>query len=47
MSLRDYAIIGVVAAVAMLHGGWRIAIWYGAVPCNHACYWCGKPLEVK
>ena len=37
MSLRDYAFIAVVASAAVLYGGWRIAIWYGAMPCNHAC----------
>jgi hypothetical protein len=42
MNIRDYAIIGVVAAAAVLHSGWRLAIWYGFVPCSHACYWCGK-----
>jgi len=27
--------------------GYWSALRAGAVNCNHACYWCGKPLGVK
>jgi hypothetical protein len=25
----------------------HVAIRSGSMPCNHACYWCHRPLEVQ
>lgn len=47
MRARDYAIIGVAIAIAAAHAGWRLSVWYGVLPCFHACYWCGKSLAEK
>ncbi len=45
MTLRDWAIVAVCAVAVSLNACWRAAVWFGALPCNHHCYWCGKPLE--
>lgn len=33
-SFREASIIALVV--------WRVALWYGILPCSHSCYWCGQ-----
>ena len=38
--------IVLVAIACLFVIGYWSALRAGAVHCNHACYWCGKPLGV-
>lgn len=47
MKPTHLVILAVLAAAGFANGCVRLAVWYGFAPCNHGCYWCGKPLEAK
>jgi len=47
MKPTHLVLLTALAAMCLAHGCWRVAVWYGVLPCNHACYWCGKSLESK
>jgi hypothetical protein len=42
MTTRECFIIFVLALAGVGCTAWRVALWCGALPCSHACYWCGQ-----
>jgi len=47
MTLRESSTLATLAILALCVLSFWVGLRAGIVPCSHACYWCGKPLEAK